>query len=122
MLMRTRHHCVTVVICLLAAQKPRSPRKSCEVREPDPGSSEYKVTAADRELVQQVIDRLGAVKPQGLAWPPEVFITDTPEIQACAVPDTPSKNHVVVYTGLLRLVVQGKPDRLAMMLGHEFSH
>ncbi|MEW6279090.1 MAG: M48 family metalloprotease [Candidatus Eremiobacterota bacterium] len=85
------------------------------------------VPEADRPLVEGVFQRLLAVSepPKGVAWPPVLEIIEEDKVNAYAtLKDGPAGQvpHVVVYRGMLTRVVEGKPDRLAFIMGHEIGH
>jgi hypothetical protein len=95
------------------------------------GTSRGEIAQADRDLVARVSQRLLAVTEPvaGLAWPPTFEIADEDKVNAFATAsvagDGPAARvvpRVVVYRGMLTLVVQGDPDRLAFILGHELGH
>jgi Peptidase family M48 len=82
----------------------------------------------DQNLAQQVFQRLLATvpPPADMPWPPKLEIIDKEEINAFA---SQKKNGqgtdypiVVCYSGVLKHVVEGNPDRLAFILGHELGH
>ena len=89
-------------------------------------SSDYKATPEDERFVKEVVTQMAKGAPQNMPWPPIVRVTSSPIFQACALTvsgsDGEKHSYVIVYTGLLRDVIQGKPDRLAFILGHEFGH
>jgi tetratricopeptide (TPR) repeat protein len=85
-------------------------------------------TAAETALVEEVLGRLAAIAPpeDDVSWPPELEITasDDPNAFAWVEEDEDGERvaYVEVTTGLLRRIVEGKPDRLALLLGHEIGH
>ncbi|MBX7168848.1 MAG: hypothetical protein K1X74_21105 [Pirellulales bacterium] len=92
-----------------------------------PGLARAEISAADKELAQRVFDRLvaSATPVEGWAWPPKLNFLDTDEVQAYATLDTtvdPIQPLVFVHRGILDKVIQGKEERLALLLGHELSH
>ena len=93
-----------------------------------PVTSEYAATPDDTRFVKEVVSLMTPGRPSTLPWPPAVQVTSDTSSQACALELTPNGAnsmkvaYVIVYTGLLRDVVQGRPDRLAFILGHEFGH
>ena len=87
------------------------------------------ITQSDRDLVERVSHRLLAVTdsvPDYYIWPPTFgVLDDEKEIQAHAFAhheDGKALPRVEVWTGLLHQVIQGDPDRLALILGHELGH
>lgn len=87
------------------------------------------ITDADRKLVDEVYQRLIGVADPPLRsdWPPPFEIIDNDDIQAQAYnqnddPKGDIQPKVEVFTGLLHQVIQGDPDRLAFILGHELTH
>jgi len=87
------------------------------------------ITQSDRDLVERVSHRLLAVTdpvPDYYIWPPTFgVLDDEKEIQAHAFAhheDGKTLPRVEVWTGLLHQVIQGDPDRLALILGHELGH
>lgn len=90
---------------------------------------DYAATPDDARFVKEVVSLMTPSKPSSLPWPPVVQVTSETSSQACAPSNLGSNGangtkitYVIVYAGLLRDVVQGKPDRLAFILGHEFGH
>ena len=85
------------------------------------------VRESDRALAEQVFQRLliSVTPPTGMPWPPKLEIIDKDEINAFAVMRSQGSSQypvVVCYGGLLKRVVEGNPDRIAYVLGHEISH
>ncbi|MBS0210618.1 MAG: M48 family metalloprotease [Planctomycetes bacterium] len=83
--------------------------------------------AADQVLIDQVYQRLLAVVDPvaGMPWPPKVRIDEKDETNAYAHmrgDDDKESPEIVIHRTLLKQVVQGKPGRLAYLLGHELSH
>lgn len=82
----------------------------------------------DHALAEQVFHQLLAVAPvpTGMSWPPELQIVDKDEINAFATvrKDGQGIDHpvVVCYSGLIDRAVEGNPDRIAFVLGHELGH
>jgi len=83
---------------------------------------------SDRELAEDVFKQLLVVAPapSGMVWPPKLEIVDKEDINAFA---SMRKNDqgveypvVVCYSGLIKHAVEGNPDRLAFILGHELGH
>ena len=88
------------------------------------------ITQSDRDLVERVSRRLLAVADPvpDYVWPPTFGVLDDEKMpnarafadhgdgKALPVP------RVEVFTGLLHPVIQGDPDRLALILGHELGH
>jgi tetratricopeptide (TPR) repeat protein len=93
-----------------------------------PVTSDYVATAEDTRFVKEVVSLMTPGRPSTLPWPPAVQVTSDTSSQACALElgssgaNGTKVAYVIVYTGLLRDVVQGRPDRLAFILGHEFGH
>ncbi|MBX3414653.1 MAG: M48 family metalloprotease [Pirellulales bacterium] len=90
------------------------------------------ISESDQKLVQDVWARLLAVAepPEGFAWPPTIEIVENKDCNAYATirpskeGDDPNLRYPisVVFTGMLDQIIQGDPDRLAFILGHELSH
>jgi tetratricopeptide (TPR) repeat protein len=85
------------------------------------------VSESDRALAEQVFQRLliSVTPPTDIPWPPKLEIIDKDEINALAVMRSQGSGQypvVVCYRGLLKRVVEGNPDRIAYVLGHEISH
>jgi hypothetical protein len=91
-------------------------------------------TEKDRKLVKQVGDRLAAVcdPPREMTWPPDIgiapglmpnaFATVANEGGRPVLKDGKLQPIVRVTEGMMARVVQGDPDRLAYILGHELGH
>lgn len=86
------------------------------------------VSEADHALAEQVFQQLLAASPtpSHMLWPPALEIVDKEEINAFATlrkkKDGTEYPVVVCYSGLIHQDVEGNPDRLAYVLGHELSH
>jgi len=90
------------------------------------------IQESDRQMVKEVWARLLAVAeaPEGFAWPPTIEIVDKSDCNAYATVRQPAEGEdpdlyypiSVIYTGMLDQIMQGDPDRLAFILGHELSH
>lgn len=85
------------------------------------------VSESDRALAEQVFQQLliSVTPPASMPWPPKLEIIDKDEINAFAVMRSQGGSQypvVVCYGGLLKRVVEGNPDRIAYVLGHEISH
>jgi hypothetical protein len=83
--------------------------------------------SSDDSLAQQVFQSLLRVSPSQstIQWPPALKIIDKPDINAFAtieMIDGKPQSIVVCYRGLLQKVVQGDPNKLAYVLGHELAH
>lgn len=81
----------------------------------------------DDSLAQQVFQSLLRVAPSqsAIQWPPTLKIIDKPDINAFAtieMIDGKPQSIVVCYRGLLQKVIQGDPNKLAYVLGHELAH
>ena len=92
---------------------------------PPPGRTQ--VRASDDALARQVFKQLlsAVATPQRLPWPPALIIVDKEEINAFASieqKDDQIQPVVVCSNGLLQKVIEGNPDRLAYVLGHELAH
>lgn len=101
----------------------------CGASNERPVTSDYKATPDDDRFVREVVSQMTPGRPGTLPWPPVVQVTSSASSQACAPGEVGSYGtnglkvaYVIVYTGLLRDVVQGKPDRMAFILGHELGH
>ena len=85
------------------------------------------VSESDHALAEQVFQQLliSVTPPASMPWPPKLEIIDKDEINAFAVMRSQGSSQypvVVCYGGLLKRVVEGNPDRIAYVLGHEISH
>ncbi len=86
------------------------------------------ISQSDRDLVERVSHRLLAVTDPvpDYIWPPTFGVLDEEKnINAhafAADEDGKALPRVEVWTGLLHQVIQGDPDRLALILGHELGH
>jgi len=71
------------------------------------------------ELVNSIFDRLKAALPQNYrsAYKWKVYVVKSDEVNAFALPN----GNVFVYTGIIDFV-EGDPDALAAILGHEMAH
>jgi tetratricopeptide (TPR) repeat protein len=90
-------------------------------------SARAEVSESDRALAEQVFQQLliSVTPPASMPWPPKLEIIDKDEINAFAVMRSQGSSQypvVVCYGGLLKRVVEGNPDRIAYILGHEISH
>jgi len=100
--------CVGLVFCTATAQ--------AEIRE------------KDRKLAEEVWAKLLIVAEpvEGYAWPPKIDFIDEDVLNAYATLDYKNESEpqplVFVYRGMLERVIQGIPDRLAYLLGHELTH
>ncbi len=86
-------------------------------------------TPANKELLAKVSKRLLDACDRdpvpGWAWPPDVQFEDKGKIDAYAAlksDEKPPQPIVRLDVLLMEKVVQGDPDRLALVLGHELSH
>ncbi len=84
-------------------------------------------TSKDTGLAQQVFENLLRVAPaqSTIQWPPTLQIVGNQDVNAFAtieVTNGAQRSVVICYTGLLETVVQGDPDRIAYVLGHEIAH
>lgn len=85
------------------------------------------VSVTDRKMTREVFSRLvgASPKPADLLWPPALEIVESDHINALAgIRKSRSGWQAVVFChgGLLKKVVEGNPDRLAYVLGHELAH
>ncbi|MCA9257566.1 MAG: M48 family metallopeptidase, partial [Planctomycetales bacterium] len=88
------------------------------------------ITPAQQELVDLVMGRLlvRIDRPEKYAaWPPEWKIIDDDDLNAFATIDYEKSDQeliplVRVHRGLLEVVAEMDPDRLAFILGHEIAH
>lgn len=85
------------------------------------------VSESDHALAEQVFQQLliSVTPPASMPWPPKLEIIDKDEINAFAVMRSQGSSQypvIVCYGGLLKRVVEGNPDRIAYVLGHEISH
>jgi tetratricopeptide (TPR) repeat protein len=85
------------------------------------------VRETDEALAQQVFKQLltAVPTPQQAHWPPELVIVDKEDVNAYASigkTNAGIQPVVVCYNGLLQRVIEGNPDRLAYVLGHELAH
>lgn len=90
------------------------------------------IQESDQKMVQEVWARLLACveAPEGYAWPPTIEIVDKNDCNAYATTRAPKEGEdpklhypiSVIYTGMLDQIIQGDPDRLAFILGHELNH
>lgn len=83
--------------------------------------------SVDNTLAQQVFQNLLRVAPaqSAIQWPPTLKIIESPDINAFAtieMIDGKPQSIVVCSRGLLQKVVQGDPNKLAYVLGHELAH
>ena len=62
-----------------------------------------------------ILKRLAAVLPKHFTPPEKIYILDTPEVNACCLPD----GKVVVFRGLLK---KFNDDELAYVIAHELGH
>lgn len=62
-----------------------------------------------------ILKRLAAVLPKHFTPPEKIYILDTPEVNACCLPD----GTVIVFRGLLK---EFNDDELAYVIGHELGH
>jgi len=90
-----------------------------------PASAE--ISESDSALAQQVFKQLLAAVPSqsAIPWPPTLEIPDKKDINAYAAlrkQNGSAQAVVVCYYGLIQQVIQGNPDRLAYVLGHELAH
>ena len=81
----------------------------------------------DDSLAQQVFQSLlrGAPSQSAGQWPPTLKIIDKPDINAFATIEMiegKPQSIVVCYRGLLQKAIQGDPNKLAYVLGHELAH
>lgn len=85
-----------------------------------PQSSKYDA------FVQKVFDKLLTVVVDDVdpswQWPPKLVIEQSDQINAYATALSQNEFKVVIYSGILDKVIEGKEDRLAYILGHELSH
>jgi tetratricopeptide (TPR) repeat protein len=92
------------------------------------GAVHAEITQSDRDLVERVSHRLLAVTDPvpDYIWPPTFGVLDDEKmINAHAIyhdEDGKVLPRVEVWTGLLHKVIEGDPDRLALILGHELGH
>lgn len=91
-------------------------------------TAQAEISQKDRELANDVWEKLLIVAEpvEGYAWPPKLDIIDEEVLNAYATldyenPDEPQPL-IFLYQGILEKVIEGKPDRLAYLLGHELSH
>ena len=91
------------------------------------GAVHAEITQSDRDLVERVSHRLLAVTDPvpDYIWPPTFgVLDDEKEIQAHAFAhdeDGKTLPRVEVTSRTLHQVIQGDPDRLALILGHELG-
>src|SRR5262245_16687989 len=96
------------------------------------GAAQAAPRAEDRELLAKVSQRLlaAAEAPEGYAWPPRFTVVERAgplELNAFASA-APARSgakpepYVEIDTAMMEQVVQGDPDRLAYIMGHELSH
>lgn len=62
-----------------------------------------------------ILKRLAAVMPETFNAPEKIYILDTPEINACCLPD----GTIIVFRGLLE---KHNDDELAWIIAHELGH
>ena len=94
------------------------------------GAVHAEITQSDRDLVERVSRRLLAVTDPvpGYIWPPTFGVHDDEKmINAHSFADHEDGKalpipRVEVFTAMLHQVIQGDPDRLALILGHELGH
>ncbi|MGO9601279.1 MAG: M48 family metalloprotease [Isosphaeraceae bacterium] len=85
------------------------------------------ITQSDRDLVERVSRRLLAVTDPvaDYTWPPKFRVLDDKNIDARSFVEEghgKALPKVEVTSGTLHQVIQGHPDRLAFVLGHELGH
>lgn len=86
------------------------------------------IRPSDNELVKSISSRLLTLTEPAdpYLWPPVISIVDSEDVNAYAFADDAKggkkQPKVVVYSGLLRKVVDGNADLLAFIIGHELSH
>lgn len=91
-------------------------------------SAQAEISDKDREMVNEVWEKLLIVAEpvEGYAWPPKLDIIDEDVLNAYATLDYENEDEpqplIFLYRGILEKVIEGKPDRLAYLLGHELSH
>lgn len=93
------------------------------------GSARAEITSEEKALVEGVFQRLAAVseKPEGFEiWPPELGFIDNDEFQAFAAffrrEDGSPYPVMRVHGGIIDHGFQGKPEFVAMVIGHELAH
>ena len=72
----------------------------------------------DEKLLEKgnrVLKRFKDVMPEGFTPPEQIYILDTPEVNACCLPD----GTIVVFKGLIE---KFNDDELAAVIGHELAH
>ena len=69
----------------------------------------------DEDRCNFILEKLGKVMPEHFTAPKKVYILDTPEINACCLPD----GTVVIFKGLLENFTD---DEVAWVIAHELGH
>jgi tetratricopeptide (TPR) repeat protein len=90
-----------------------------------PLASWAEIKPEEQALVTGLMSRMSAViHPANMTWPPQIDLQDGPLDAYAQLDDSkkPAVPHVVITTGLLRDVIEGVPDRLAFVVGHEIGH
>lgn len=62
-----------------------------------------------------ILKRLTAVMPENFTPPEKIYILDTPEINACCLPN----GTIIVFRGLIE---KHNDDELAWVIAHELGH
>ena len=70
-----------------------------------------------KTISQRLIQQVGVFRPDARAWPWEVNVLTSPEVNAWCMPG----GKIAVYTGLIEKL-NVTDDELAAVLGHEISH
>jgi len=91
-------------------------------------TAQAEISEKDRKMVEDVWAKLLIVAEpvEGYAWPPKLDIIDEDVLNAYATLNYENESEpqplIFVYRGMLEKVIEGKPDRLAYLLGHELAH
>ena len=75
------------------------------------------LTARVRSIARRLIAEVGVFRPDALAWPWEVNVFDSPQVNAFCSPG----GKIGVFTGLIERL-DLSDDELAAVLGHEIAH
>ena len=71
--------------------------------------------SAAESRCNNILKRLAAVMPENFTPPEKIYILDTPEINACCLPN----GTIIVFRGLLE---KHNDDELAWVIAHELGH